>query len=859
MGSQQSQYPQQGYYQQPPGYQHGGYQQGYGGQPQMGYYQQQQPVYYQQRRSDQGCCTACLASLLCCCALDECMDCLSAPTANSPCFYPSANTVCGAAFAGYPIFVVGKNGTNVVDSDARLNALASAWSAPADIARTVQNPDPTKATGCSANNALVVDAAKAVRYQASVWCSAVVAQTLLTTTCLAKVPTQPGQTNPAVLCEEQCKIASDTMQAMWNNATVCPKASTAQDEIRASYLAIYKTFNLPKFPSYCDYANFAIQEGKAVCYDGIPDGAGGAFCGYATAALAQSQCSTNTADPCCSALLESIQTGKPFVKPSTISTDSGDKSRNIIIIVGIVIVTLIGAGILAYVCFRSRERRRRTKADKFRKNSSNKNAFYRFSNEHQSPVPPVPPLPQNLRNAKEKGPETNNSSYHREQQSPDFHDGWTPRTNEQHHVQEPKNAYRGDIPLSPMPSPTRSHPQAGYANDNFQNQQPIGYDQAGPSQKSAAPPVSMAAVPRDRNPWDAPQKSVAPPVAMAAGPRGDVSASQPGRSPWDAPVVTAQPVPPPSVSSDATPPSEDGSDILNIPMRVLHHYVPTLTDELPLQAGTEIIMVKCFDDGWALGVNPSTGQTGAFPLVCVAASESVERNVPPVARAAAERARSPVLDRVSDMTFAKRVSSQQYLSRVDLSQLAAITTADGMHRSLGEVRPSPAEKTSALLQALDNSIPRESFGTMPAQSQSAAPASMLAFPEPPSIQPFVVGSDHEDDFNQPPNERREIVEPVQPQPAAPARSAIPPPRITVPPVAGSELAAAAAPAGPFDDHHRIDHAEPPAGPAPTLPELSLGSIGFDLGAVPAEESRFSSTPSGADDRDADVNPFKNTQ
>ncbi|KAJ3169015.1 hypothetical protein HDU87_000889 [Geranomyces variabilis] len=763
-----------------------------------------------------------------------------APNANSLCFYPPATSVCGAAFAGYPIYVPvsDKNATNVIDSDARLSKLASAWSAPSDIAKLVASP----ATGCSTNTALVTDAANAVRYQASVWCSAVVAQTLLTTSCLAKAATQPGQTSPAVLCDAQCKIASDTMQAIWSNQTICPApvGPQAQNQTlqRAGYLSIYQNFN-KGYSSYCDYARFAVQQGNAVCYDGLPDGAGGALCGYATDALAQSQCAANTADPCCAALLLSIKTNKPFVKPSAIGTDDGgSKTRNIIITVGIVIIALISAGVGAYFCCRGRERRRRTKADKFRKNSSNNNTFFRF-NDEQSSVPPVPPLPQNLRHGNEKAPEVHNSSYHREQMSPNVQDGWNPRANEQYHVQEPQNAYRSDIPLSPMPSPTRSHPQAGLANNNGQNTHPGSYDQA----RSV-------------------QQGVAPPATMAAPPRGDYSNPHLNRSPWDAPVVTAQPAPPPSVSSEATPASEDGSDILNIPMRVLHHYVPTLTDELPLQAGTEIIMVKCFDDGWALGVNPLTGQTGAFPLVCVAASENVEHTVAPVALAAAERARSPAFDRVSDMTFAKRVSSQQYLSRVDLTQLAAISSSD---RMMGGVRSSatgsgagenrPGDKTTASFRALGSPLPRESFGTLPAYSQSAAPVSMLAFPEPPRVQPFVVGSDHEDDFDQPPSQRRTIIEPAQPPPSAPARNVIPPPRLTVPPPATSEPAVAAAPAGPFDDHHRIDHDEPPAGPAPTLPELSLGSIGFDLGAAAAEEPH-TGYASVVQDEDDNANPFK---
>jgi hypothetical protein len=52
-------------------------------------------------------------------------------------------------------------------------------------------------------------------------------------------------------------------------------------------------------------------------------------------------------------------------------------------------------------------------------------------------------------------------------------------------------------------------------------------------------------------------------------------------------------------------------------MKVLHPYAPTLADELELHTGTELLILRAFDDGWGLGMLPSTGKQGAFPLVCV--------------------------------------------------------------------------------------------------------------------------------------------------------------------------------------------------------------------------------------------------
>jgi hypothetical protein len=47
----------------------------------------------------------------------------------------------------------------------------------------------------------------------------------------------------------------------------------------------------------------------------------------------------------------------------------------------------------------------------------------------------------------------------------------------------------------------------------------------------------------------------------------------------------------------------------------IHPYEATLDDELSLIPGQQFIMLKSFDDGWALGL--MDGKQGAFPLVCI--------------------------------------------------------------------------------------------------------------------------------------------------------------------------------------------------------------------------------------------------
>ncbi|KAJ3223499.1 SH3-domain kinase binding protein 1 [Chytriomyces hyalinus] len=54
-------------------------------------------------------------------------------------------------------------------------------------------------------------------------------------------------------------------------------------------------------------------------------------------------------------------------------------------------------------------------------------------------------------------------------------------------------------------------------------------------------------------------------------------------------------------------------------VRIMFEYQGAQGDELTLVPGNDIIVLKQFDDGWALGMNPMTGQKGAFPMACVSA------------------------------------------------------------------------------------------------------------------------------------------------------------------------------------------------------------------------------------------------
>ncbi|KAJ3306800.1 STIP1 y and U box-containing protein 1 [Kappamyces sp. JEL0829] len=53
-------------------------------------------------------------------------------------------------------------------------------------------------------------------------------------------------------------------------------------------------------------------------------------------------------------------------------------------------------------------------------------------------------------------------------------------------------------------------------------------------------------------------------------------------------------------------------------MECVFEYKANLFDELSLNVGDEVQVINQFDDGWALGMNLTTGKEGTFPMACLA-------------------------------------------------------------------------------------------------------------------------------------------------------------------------------------------------------------------------------------------------
>jgi len=59
-------------------------------------------------------------------------------------------------------------------------------------------------------------------------------------------------------------------------------------------------------------------------------------------------------------------------------------------------------------------------------------------------------------------------------------------------------------------------------------------------------------------------------------------------------------------------------------MTVVQEFEPRMEDELALKVNDRILLLKVFDDGWAIGLNQMTGYQGVFPMEYVVSSELIK-------------------------------------------------------------------------------------------------------------------------------------------------------------------------------------------------------------------------------------------
>ncbi|KAJ3122224.1 hypothetical protein HK101_006618, partial [Irineochytrium annulatum] len=73
----------------------------------------------------------------------------------------------------------------------------------------------------------------------------------------------------------------------------------------------------------------------------------------------------------------------------------------------------------------------------------------------------------------------------------------------------------------------------------------------------------------------------------------------------------------------STPP--DYERVMGSLHAVVRDYSPTLKDELGLNIGDQVVLNRCFEDGWGRGSNLTTLKHGMFPIMCISDRALVDK------------------------------------------------------------------------------------------------------------------------------------------------------------------------------------------------------------------------------------------
>ncbi|KAJ3098695.1 hypothetical protein HDU96_010981 [Phlyctochytrium bullatum] len=551
--------------------------------------------------------------------------------------FPESGGPCGPAFAGLPMY---RTNGQITLTDFLLTYVNGTQN-------VVENFSNDTKFRCPATNALTTAVESSMRYQVSMFCAKLV-QDAAANNCPNAAAFASPQPQFAI-CEENMNLAVDTFFGVVNNLQICPSTDYA-----VSQFPIYDTLRTRN--------NAVARANPTTCIPGVP--ADAQLCGFKSAKAFLEGCETAT-DACCTAFrrqrdapstsaspsssgaatsrpTSNTVTSAPAASNPSTSTSgavgsaggsgSGSSSSNLGAIIGGIVGGLAAIGIIIALAIIFLRRRRP--------------ANNRYD---EGPYKPAAAL------GASSSAYPNQGGYNTNLQSVPYasdKDAGVSR------YPPAGSAYKPSSPTSPK--------QQAYATSPYSS---LSRGQAG---QGAAPGAAIGSLSRynTANKGSNPNSAVpdgAAPVQYGsmgrkatynslgrsggAGTAGDIDTT-PRRRPSEAyarlvsaapaagpmspvvnPVVAALATLAPerdSVATDLTTETttpdaaaiaagedDDQSVIDSSTMRVIHPYAATLPDELELRLGEVVILLRSFDDGWGLGLDPRTGAQGAFPLVCV--------------------------------------------------------------------------------------------------------------------------------------------------------------------------------------------------------------------------------------------------
>ncbi|KAI9331298.1 hypothetical protein DFJ73DRAFT_765099 [Zopfochytrium polystomum] len=577
------------------------------------------------------------------------------PFVQGDCLYLDEKTACGADYFGYPISLKTAGVADYASFVSTFNNYADATWTTNFISSWY---------GCP-NDAKLSSSVNTMRFTLSSICATLVLSSIQSG---CQVATNYKPYGP-LLCSTECGDYDSDMSAIIENSA-CTNTTNAAGKVS-------------RMNDFCT-ASSSLTTANGGCLAGIA--AEKAFCGYRSQAVAQTACAGST-DSCCTALLAKLSPSSSSSSPSLVAPIVGA-------IAGLVVIIAV---VIGAVFFLKKTARRPyqmpstgLQSPGFAPYSAN-GTQDRFQTQPFSPAAPSPAAhyQQSTLDRRQK-----ESLERRKQESLDRRQKESlDRRQQQMQGQQQQQVQQQ------MQHQMNMHQQS--LQSNYQVNQPAMELQSMQPKAYTPSPFEQVIPEHAPSPAPAPVSAPSPALASVLAPVPTSSALASNEQVGRGSVVSAS-------ASEA--PTEERL------MVIVHPYNPTLPDELTLEPGLDVIMLKSFDDGWALGMNPITGQQGAFPVVCVVAKDEWSATRSSFAPSEA-----------TDLRISKRISSVLFSS----DELNRLQRASVLAKSFSAAPGSPhlSVASGGLSGSSPLAVPKANSFIQPASpavAQVPAPAPALA-------------------------------------------------------------------------------------------------------------------------------------
>ncbi|KNE60021.1 hypothetical protein AMAG_05460, partial [Allomyces macrogynus ATCC 38327] len=422
---------------------------------------------------------------------------------------------------------------------------------------------------------------------------------------------------PKALCKSTCEAYQSGFQATFSNTTFCPGTNAARQTA------------LTNLASACNNANGPYGGPAGNCISGDTNEPN--TCGYTekSSICDASKCPTGakTNEACPGVTANASPTPSPDAGASSSSssntaTDAGNVSESSSglgtgAIIGIVIGVLVLVAAAAFFVMRSRRGKRSAGAEIAKPRGGSWNSEVpQQSQMQQSPYASTPQSPMQQQQ-QQYGTATNygNSASYGAAPLPPAPP--VPTSPQYANPQVTPNSFSNSAPVSPQQSQMMS-PPASAVGANSANGSNVGMGMAVGAGVVAGATVAGAAMAASRG-INEPQQQ-----QQQSTPKANkrVSSMMMVTNSLSQHLENMPPVP--SQVGNNT-----DSMYLDIPVngkqvRAVRGYNPEMNDEMELVVGDTIAITQEYDDGWAQGVNLSTGQIGVFPQTFVEAVATPE-------------------------------------------------------------------------------------------------------------------------------------------------------------------------------------------------------------------------------------------